>query len=351
MLPVLPKDLKQSRILIVDDEPINLMALSEQLDIYGYSNITSISNPFDAISAYESNDFDLVMLDINMPVLDGFDVMERFAEINKDLPPPVLVLTAQTDRVTRQRALKGGARDFLLKPYDDDEVESRVCNLLEMHLSQKIILNYSSYLEETVKQRTQALLDTQLEIVQRLGFAAEYRDTETADHTLRVGSYSRVLGEEMGLSGERLINLHHAAPMHDIGKIGIADSILLKPGRFTPEERLEMEKHSAIGAEILKGETSELLKMARKIAHFHHERWDGTGYPTKISGDNIPLCARIVAVADVFDALTMSRPYKDGWPIDKAVAYIIDNSGAMFDPKVVTAFQARLDEIVSIKMN
>lgn len=343
------KEIKNSKILIIDDEPINLSIASEQLSFDGYQNLTTFINPLEAVEAYKSTDFDLVLLDINMPELDGFAVMEKFSDIDKSLPPPVLILTALIDKKTLNKALKGGARDFLQKPFDEEEILSRVRNLLEMHLAQKIISNYNKNLERVVQKRTQDLLDTQLEIIQRLSFAAEYRDTETADHTVRVGEYSRILGEELGITGQALSDLHHAAPMHDIGKIGIRDDILLKPGKYTPDERKEMEKHTLIGAKILEGETSSLMKTAQEIALNHHECWNGTGYPQGLSGEGIPITGRIVMVADVFDALTMIRPYKKAWTTKDAVSFIEKHSGLMFDPNVVNAFKDRLTDILSLK--
>ncbi len=342
-------EIKAAKLLIVDDEPIYLMTISEQLAADGYSNITQQSDPYEAVAAYQSTDFDLVLLDISMLGLDGFGVMEKFSEVKKSLEPPVLVLTASMDRETRHRALKGGARDFLVKPFDGEELLYRVCNLLEMHLSQKIIEDYNQNLESLVERRTRDFMDAQLEIVQRLGYAAEYRDTNTAAHTVRVGEYARILGEELGLKGETLRNLHYTAPMHDIGKVGIADAILLKPGKYTPEETQEMKKHTLIGAKILQGESSNLLKAARIIAQTHHERWDGKGYPAGLAGEEIPIYGRIVMVADVFDALTMARPYKKTWPVDEAVSFIEEHTGTMFDPKVVMAFKARLLEILTIQ--
>ena len=341
--------IKSSRILVVDDEVVSLKVLSGLLDKEGYTDITSISDPIEAVKLYQQNQYDLVLLDIIMPHIDGFEVMQQFADTYKQRHPPVLVLTGLTDHETRNRALKEGARDFLIKPYDSTEILSRVHNLLEMNLSQKLMMSYNLNLEKVVKMRTQDLIDTQLEIVQRLGYAAEYRDTETAEHTIRVGEYARILGEELGLSGDKLQNLHHAAPMHDIGKIGISDAVLLKPGIYTPEERKLMEKHTTIGAEILKGSNSDLMNTAQEIAYTHHERWDGTGYPNGLKGTKIPLCGRIVIVADVFDALTMTRPYKDAWTIQDAVNFIEENSGKMFDPQIVLIFLKKRTEMIEIK--
>ena len=346
---ILDQDIKNARILVVDDEPINLFSVTELLEINGYRNITKTTDPLEAVKLYASENFDLILLDINMPKLDGFGVMAEFEKILKNIRPPVLVLTALTDKETRKRALQGGARDFLTKPFDDEEISCRVKNLLEMQLSLKMLSRYSSNLERVVKKRTQALLDTQLEIVQRLGFAAEYRDTETANHCIRVGETARLIGEHIGIKGEALETLSLAAPMHDIGKIGIADVILLKPGKYTPEERKIMEQHTTIGGEILKGGSSALLIAAREVALTHHERWDGTGYPNGLTGKDIPINGRIVMVADVFDALLMVRPYKKAWLLKEAVDFIKREAGRMIDPMVAEAFEARLPEILAIR--
>jgi len=342
-------NVKNSKILIIDDEAINIAILHEILQSLGFNNITSFTDPVKAVENHKNNDYDLILLDIMMPVLDGFGVLQRIQNHNKKLTPPVIVLTADTNTETRRRALREGAQDFILKPYDDIEFTCRTLNILKMHCFHKQILENNTQLEEAVTKRTHELLATQQDIIRLLGSVAEYRDTDTAEHTIRVGEYSLILGQALGIEREKLTLIHHAAPMHDLGKIGISDKVLLKQGKFTPEERKEMEAHAEIGAKILNIGSNPLLKVARDIAMSHHEQWDGNGYPKGLKGEEIPFCARVVMVADVFDALTMSRPYKDPWPDEEAINYINEHSGSMFDPKIVNAFNKVIKQILKIK--
>jgi len=341
--------IKQSKVLVIDDEELNVEILSELFDIHEFENISGETDPVAAVELYKEQDFDLVLLDINMPVMDGFDVLRAFREINKEMPPPVLVLTALIDNNTRIKALSNGASDFLTKPFNQEEVFCRVNNLLEVHLSRKQLNNINHELEEKVQQRTKELMQSQQEALQSLAYAAEFRDKDTALHTVRVGWYSRLLGEKVGIQGDELDMLFQAAPMHDIGKIGIPDEILLKPGKFTPEEWEIMQSHSKIGGEILGRHSSLMMKKAQEIALYHHEKWDGTGYPHNLSGTGIPINARIVIVADVFDALTIDRPYKSAWEIDKAVEYIKEGAGTFFDPDLVMAFSEIIPDFLRIK--
>ncbi len=341
--------IKAAKILVIDDELVNVELVKEMLDISGYNNITGASDPEEGLVLYREHDYDLVLLDILMPKMDGFEVMARMQRLGKPLAPPILVLTALSDLKIRLKALDQGARDFLSKPFEMDEAVCRIFNLLEMHLSQKQLNHYNERLEKEVEQATNELQKTQLEIVHRLGAAAEYRDTETGAHTLRVGYYAKCLAEAMGLSERSADLLLHAAPMHDIGKIGIPDAVLLKQGKLDAKEWSIMKSHTTIGAEILRGDTSEVMQMARVIALSHHEKWNGTGYPDGLSGQDIPMEGHIVSVADVFDALTMVRPYKRAWSVDEAVGYIKNCSGRDFSTQLVDAFLANLPAIVSIR--
>lgn len=343
------QDIKSANILIIDDQSINLEIIEELLSTEGFKNLTLFSEPELAVKHYLNSPPDIVLLDINMPVMNGFEVMTRFHEAQFNPPPPVLVITAQSDRTVRLKALKSGARDFLNKPFDTQEVLSRLNNLLEMHLAHKENLNYSSNLESIINQRTQELMETQLEMVERLGHAAEYKDNETAAHTIRVGLYSQRIGDALGLNQAETEQLKYAAPMHDLGKIGIPDSILLKPGKLDPEEWVIMKKHAEFGYDILKDSKSHLLKTAGIIAYTHHEKWDGSGYPNGLKSTDIHLYGRITAIADVFDALTMSRPYKEPWPIEKAIDLINSESGKHFDPAIVKIFNEIIDDLLEIR--
>lgn len=349
-------DLKAATILMVDDEEVNLRLLETMLATAGYSNLIAVKDPRDVLGIYRANDIDLILLDINMPYMDGYEVMEQLAVLEGDHLPPIMMLTAQSMQEFRQRALDNGARDYVTKPFDANELLSRVRNLLEVQLAHKYMRDQNEILERKVAERTVELQNahaeihaSRLQIVRRLGLAAEYKDEETGLHIIRMSKISALLGKRAGLDEGQCDLLLNAAPMHDIGKIGIPDHILLKPGKFEPEEWEIMKTHAQIGADILSGDDSPLLVMARDIAISHHEKWDGSGYPHGLSGEAIPLVGRITALADVFDALTSVRPYKKAWPTDEAVDYIIGQSARHFDPELVTHFQSGLPEILEIK--
>jgi putative two-component system response regulator len=343
------QDFSRARILIVDDEPVNVRLLEAMLRIAGYQDLTSLTDPREVEPLYQERSFDIVLLDINMPYLDGFQVMERLRGLHAGDYPPVLVLTAQPDSATRLRALQAGARDFVTKPFLREEVMTRIRNLLEVRILHNRLRDQNAHLETRVRERTRELNDTRLEIIRRLGRAAEYRDNETGLHIIRMSKYSQLLGQARGLTRSESEMLLNASPMHDIGKIGIPDRILLKPGKLDPQEWETMMSHTTIGGEILSGHHSELLETARTIALAHHEKWDGSGYPNRLRGDAIPLAARIVALSDVFDALTSERPYKRAWTVEQAVDYITEHSGRHFDPDLVGTFRAEMPQLLAIK--
>ena len=343
------ESIKKAKILIIDDEAINIDILEEMLDTAGYNNLTLTTNPEEGVNHYFDEEYDLVLLDILMPVMDGFSVLQAFQKKENHSEIPVLVLTALNDPNTRLKALQGGARDFITKPFSALEVLARIQNLLEIRLSQKQLNQINKILDFKVQQRTSELKDTMFEITHRLSIAAEYRDNETGMHIIRMSKYSVKMAEQIGFNFVQCELLRHAAPMHDIGKIGIPDSILLKPGKLEAAEMEEMKTHTLIGAKILEGNPSELLQTARDIALSHHERWDGKGYPYQIAGDKIPIMGRIISVVDIFDALTSKRPYKEPWSVDEAKDYIRENSGKIFDPDLVTAFFQVIPKILSIK--
>ncbi len=342
-------DLMNAKILVVDDEPANALLLTKILAAEGYTQVRSTTDPRRALDIYRETPQDLVLLDLRMPHLDGFQVMRALSEMEKDGYPPVLVLTAQTDTPTRLKALEAGARDFITKPIDRLEVLIRIRNQLEVRLLHTRLREQNEQLEAKVHERTIKLAETRLEVVRRLGRAAEYRDNETGLHILRMSKISAALARRKGWSDETCELILNASPMHDIGKIGVPDAILLKPGKLDAHEWEIMKNHAAIGAEILSGHDSELMHMARDIAIGHHEKWDGSGYPHGLAGEAIPLAARIVAVADVFDALTSVRPYKKAWSHEAAVAELKRVAGTHLDPELVELFNDILPEVIAIK--
>jgi putative two-component system response regulator len=344
----LTQNVKDAHILIVDDEPANVKLLERMLNVEGYNNITTTQDPRNVTHLYQEQESDLILLDINMPHMNGFEVMEELQKIKTTLPP-ILVLTAQSANEFRLKALESGARDYLTKPFDRTELMARVRNLLEVQLLHKYLSDQNELLEYVVKKRTQELHETRLQVVRRLGRAAEYRDNETGLHIIRMSKYSELMARGVGMTEYECDLVLNASPMHDIGKIGIPDYILLKPGKFEPHEWEIMKTHAEIGADILSGDETELLTMAREIAYTHHEKWDGSGYPRGLSGNNIPLVGRIVAIADVFDALTSERPYKKAWPVEDAINYIKEQKGKHFDPVLVDYFLSILPAVLEIK--
>ncbi len=333
-----PIRLLSSRILIVDDEPANVLLLERLLEQLGYNNLESYTDPQEALPRLLNSSVDLVLLDIQMPNVSGFDILEKIRDNKHENEfRPVMVLTADATPSTKRKALALGADDFLTKPFEAYEVALRVKNLLRTRLMYKEMTLENDLLEQRVLARTKELEEVQLEVVDRLGLATEYRDDDTKAHTGRVGEMASRLAKAMELPSRFSHLLRLAAPLHDIGKIGISDLILLKEGKLTDEEYETMKKHCEIGASILSGSKSEILQLAQEIAISHHERWDGRGYPNQLSGEDIPLSGRIVSVVDVFDALTHERTYKKAWPIEEALMEIKKNSGTQFDPTIVNA--------------
>lgn len=348
---------KRANILLVDDEEANLKLLTRILQSAGYQNIVATRDARQTLPLLQEHHSDLILLDLNMPHMNGYEVMDQLrTQIDPERQPPILVLTAQNMQDFRQRALDSGARDYVTKPFDIQELLSRVRNLLDVHCAQKFMRNQNHILEEMVETRTRALQDahqklreSRLQVVRRLGRAAEYRDNETGLHIIRMSKIAALLGQAAGMDDDSANLLLNASPMHDIGKIGIPDHILLKPGKFEPEEWEIMKTHAQIGADILAEDDSDLLRMAREIALTHHEKWDGSGYPNGLRGEAIPLVGRITALADVFDALTSVRPYKKAWSVEDAVSLIQSESGKHFDPSLVEHFLRQLPEILDIR--
>jgi len=330
-----------ARILVVDDEPANIELLREVLRGAGDVELTVTTDSSRAVELVDDCDPHIVLLDYHMPPPTGLEVLAHLRERFAGGGPPVLMLTADTTLDVRRRALWLGARDFVTKPFDVLEIELRVRNLLQARRYELSLASRADELEAAVRARTEELEDARLEALERLALAAEYRDDHTGDHTRRVACTARLLGEALGLAARELDLLELAAPLHDVGKIAVPDSVLLKPGRLTVSELSVVRSHVKVGARILGGSDSPLLRLAERIALRHHERWDGGGYPDGLAADEIPLPARIVAVADVFDALVCARPYKPAWPLERAVGEVLGGAGTQFCPATTEAF-ARL---------
>lgn len=348
-------DITSGNILIVDDEMSNISLIQQMLRVGDYQNIFETANPTKTVELCQRHEIDLILLDLNMPVMDGYEVMDQLRTVHLPRQPVILVLTAQHLPEFRQKAFDKGARDYVTKPCDMQELLSRVRNLLEMKLLQDSMQSQNHLLEEKIRERTLDLVkaqrhlhDTRLQVIRRLGRAAEFRDNETGFHIIRMSRVAELLARAVGMNANECDLILNASPMHDLGKIGIPDNILLKPGKLNPVEWSVMQTHAQIGADILSGDDSDLLTMAREIAITHHEKWNGFGYPNGLVGEKIPLSGRIAALADVFDALVSERPYKKAWPIEKALAYVKQERGEHFDPYLVDLFLANLDEVLSI---
>lgn len=349
------------RILVVDDDPEIRFLHAQYVTGLGYECETA-ADGIEALTKLPL-DIDLVMVDAEMPKLDGFEVARRIRETSGHDDLPVVMVTALAGKDDRIRAYEVGINDFINKPVDPHELRLRLRWLIELKAAREALREHQSRLEATVERRTGALrkaleettqakrltYSAHLDTIRRLTVAAEYKDRTTAGHIERIGLYAEIVGRGMGLPPTRLEVLQHAAPMHDVGKLGIPDRILLKPGPLDEEEREVMNTHTTIGAEILTGSDSAVIQMGERIALAHHEWWDGSGYPRGLGEEEIPLEARICTVVDVFDALTTDRPYRGALPATEVVSMLRDASGTQFDPRVVDAFLEVLPEIESVK--
>ena len=339
---------REARILIIDDQQANIEVLKRILHSAGFGSVNGTTDPKAGVALVQTWNPDLVLLDLHMPALDGFGVLDQIRpQLTGGSYLPVLMLTADYSNETKRRALASGVKDFLTKPFDAIEARLRIETLLETRSLYTTIRRQNETLEQRVAERTREVEEAQLEILQRLAAASEFRDDETGQHTHRVGHLAALLATGIGLPAAQVDLIRRAAPLHDVGKIGIPDSILLKPGRLTREERRTMQTHTTIGAAMLTGGHSLLVQMAERIARSHHERWDGAGYPDGCAGERIPIEARIVAVADFLDALTHRRPYRPARSVEKTIAKINAGRGSHFDPVVVDAVIAILSGVCS----
>jgi len=335
-------------VLIVDDDRINLALFSHLLEDIPDTTIFKASDPTDALNWCREHDTDLLLLDYMMPHMDGFAFLQEFRLLSGQDHVPVIMITADAKTAVKHAALELSANDFLTKPVNKVELRSRVCNMLSLRKSQLVQRGLVRCLQSQVLEADEKLQEGDQGTANRLATAAQFRDPETGAHLLRMASYARLAAANLGLSAEEQDDIHDAAPLHDIGKIGIPDHILLKPGRLDDAEMQIMRTHPLIGAQILKDGNSKLMRNAAVIALSHHEKFDGSGYPHGLKGDEIPLYGRIVAVADVFDALTSNRPYKAAWRIEKAIDWLKQNAGSHFDPACVEALLKDTEQILAI---
>jgi len=342
-------------ILVVDDQPQNIELLEAFLVPQGYA-VVSAESGAEALERLAAEAVDLVLLDVVMPGMDGFAVTRRIRQDSANPQLPIILVTALRETEDRINGIEAGCDDFISKPIDKMELLARVRSLLKVKAYNDLLANYRNELELAVSRRTEELKgalgrikDASLETIYRLSVASEYRDEDTGAHIMRVSRYSAAIARRMGMDASTVESILYAVPMHDVGKIGIPDKILMKQGTLDSEEWETMKRHTVIGAKILEGSKAEYISIAETIALCHHEKWDGSGYPNGLKGKDIPITSRIAAIADVFDALTSKRPYKEPFGVDRALAIIDGGSGYHFDPEVVIAFSAIKDEILAIK--
>lgn len=330
---------RHSKILVIDDDASNRNLLLTIMRRSGFTRVMGVATGLEGITAFSEFEPDLTLLDLHLPDMDGREVL---AEMKLRTPPeayiPILVLTGDISVEARDDALSAGARDFLVKPYEAAEVLLRINNLLETRVLHLELQRQNALLMARFEERSRELEDARIEILDRLARACEMREQGTFGHGQRVAALAADIAIALGWSAESVDQLKKAAALHDIGKIGVDDSILLKPGPLVPSEFEAQSQHTILGAAILSGSHYPALRMAEEVALTHHERWDGCGYPAGLAGADIPMCGRIVAVADAFDALTHQRPYKRAWTPEDAVTQIQRDAGTRYDPAVVEAF-------------
>jgi putative two-component system response regulator len=336
-------------VFAVDDATVNLRIYEKILHSIGGVDVMTFSSPTEALEYSQNHEPDLLIVDFRMPEMDGVELIKHFRLIPGYLDIPVIMLTGEQDVEIRRKAIEAGVSDFLNKPADPVEFSSRVRNLLELRQRRQQLAHRADQLAADVRAATLEIALRERETINRLSRAAEFRDNETGMHIVRMGRFAQVLGRAVGLGEDEAEVLLLAAPMHDIGKVATPDAILLKPGKLTPDEWTIMKQHTTAGYEILKDSSSKMLQKGAEIALTHHEKWDGSGYPNGLAGDEIPISGRICALGDVFDALTSVRPYKPAWPVEQAIVHIHQSSGTHFDPDLVKLFERVMPEINEIR--
>lgn len=336
-------------VVIVDDTQINVTLMQALINRIEGCKPLGFTDSVAGLQWCIDGNPDLVIVDYMMPAPDGIEFIRRLRAVPTKAEVPILMVTADHEKEVRYRALETGANDFLTKPIDRIEFTSRVKNMLAIRRSHLALSDRAAWLAAEVAHATAEIREREREAVFRLARAAEFRDPETGAHIQRMAHYSRLIAAGIGLDAAQQELILEAAPMHDVGKLGTPDAILLKPGKLSPEEFAVMKQHATIGWEILRDSAAPMLKTAAEIAYTHHEKFDGSGYPRSLQGEDIPLFGRIVAVADVFDALTSARPYKPAWEFDRAWEFIHANSGLHFDPRCAEAFLARREEVLAIR--
>ena len=361
-----------AKIMIVDDEPVNVKVVQKYLKLAGYQHFTTSTDPRPVVEMVAKEMPDVILIDVMMPHVSGLQILEKLREDVRLAHIPTIVLTASDNEQTKIEALELGATDFLAKPVNSAELIVRVRNALLVKAHHDHLKTYARDLEQQVRRRTAELAVSRLELIHCLARTAEFRDNETGRHVVRVGRYAEIIAREWGMDEHSIELIGHAAPLHDMGKVGIPDCILLKPGKLAPEEFEIMQRHTIyghrtfeplsadelrtfqshtfMGEMIMDVQSSPIITMAAKIALTHHEKWDGTGYPIGLKGENIPLAGRITAVADVFDALANKRPYKPAFELDRCFQIMEEGRGTHFDPKVLDAFLARREAIAQVHL-
>lgn len=340
------KNIKNLTVLIVDDEIVNTMLLKALIDEEGFKDVDTYTDSVEALDAFHKNPSDIIIVDYNMPSMDGVEFIQKAKEINPDVLS--IMVTANTNDDVMINALSSGANDFITKPISIYAFKLRIKNMAYLQASYKLAKEFNEILAIRVDEATQSLKKREYETLKVLSKAAEYKDPETGSHIARVSHYSKLIAKKIGLEEDEQNILYYAAPLHDIGKIGISDNILLKPGKLTPDEFEIMKTHSIKGVEILECSESIFLQAGEIIAANHHEKWDGTGYPKGLKGEEIHIYGRIVAVADVFDALTSIRPYKKAWTFEDAMQFLKNEAGKHFDPTLVDVFVDLEAEVLDI---